>query len=151
MPSFTINRVVLVGRLTRDPEMRPLASGSSVCGLRIVCNSVRRDADGGFQEKPNYFDVDVFGTQAENAHRYLRKGRCLGVDGRLEWREWETPDEHKCEAVSITADKLLFLDSPGDGREGGTGVGGSQDEIDETAASELVGVGSGGDEEDLAF
>jgi single-strand DNA-binding protein len=151
MSSITINRVVLIGHLTRDPEMRPLPSGASVCGLRIVCDSARRNADDGSQEKPNYFDVDVFGTQAENAKKYLRKGSAVGVDGRLEWREWETPDEQKREAVSITAKKLLYLNTPGDGPDGGPGVGGSQDEIDETAASELVGVGSGGDEEDLGF
>jgi single-strand DNA-binding protein len=131
--------------------MRPLDSGSSVCGLRIVCDSARRDADGGFQEKPNYFDVDVFGPSAENAKKYLRKGSAVGVDGRLEWREWETTDEQKREAVSITAKKVLYLESPGDGRDGGPGVGGSQDEIDEASASELVGVGAGGDEEELGF
>jgi single-strand DNA-binding protein len=145
MSSITINRVVLIGHLTRDPEMRPLPSGASVCGLRIVCDSARRDADGGSQDKPKYFDVDVFGTPGENAKKYLRKGSGVGVDGRLDWREWDTPDEQKRESVIITAEKVLYLDSPG------PGVGGSQDEIDEASASELVGVGAGGDEEDLAF
>jgi single-strand DNA-binding protein len=151
MSSITINRVVLIGHLTRDPEMRPLPSGASVCGLRIVCDSAHRDADGGSQDKPKYFDVDVFGTPGENAKKYLRKGSGVGVDGRLDWREWESTDEQKRESVSITAEKVLYLDSPGDGRNAGTGAGGSQDEIDETAASELVGVGAGGDEEDLGF
>jgi single-strand DNA-binding protein len=151
MPSFTINRVVLVGCLTRDPEMRPLPSGASVCALRIACNTVRRDPDGGFQEKPNYFDVDVFGTPAENANKYLRKGSGIGVDGRLEWREWESTDGQKRQAVSVAADRVSFLSGPGDGREGRPGVGGSEDEIDAASASELVGVGSGGDEEELGF
>jgi single-strand DNA-binding protein len=150
MSSFSINRVVLGGHLTRDPELRPLPSGSSVCGLRIVCNTVHRDADGGLQEKPKYFDVDVFGAQGENANKYLRKGSGVGVDGRLEWREWETLDEQKREAVSITAEKVLYLDPPGD-VWGGTGAGGSRDEIDEASARELVGVGSRGDEEELGF
>jgi single-strand DNA-binding protein len=122
-----------------------------VCGLRIACNSIRRDENGEFQEKPNYFDVDVFGTQGESAKKYLRKGSCLAVDGRLEWREWEGTDEQKREAVSITASTVLYLDSPGEGRDGGTGVGGSGDEIDEDAVRELSVVGAGGDEEDLAF
>jgi single-strand DNA-binding protein len=55
MSYFAINRVVLVGRLTRDPELRALPSGTNVCGLRVACNSSRRDADGDYQEKPNFF------------------------------------------------------------------------------------------------
>jgi single-strand DNA-binding protein len=129
MSSFSINRVTLVGRLTRDPEMRPLASGSSVCGLRIACNSVRRDADGEFQEKPNYFDVNVFGPAAENVNRYTCKGSRVAIDGRLEWREWETAEEQKRQAVSVVADTVLFLDSPG-----------GRDEIDEQAVGELQSV-----------
>ena len=131
MSSFTINRVVLVGRLTRDPELRPLASGLSVCGLRIACNSVRRDGDGAFQEKPNYFDVDVFGAPAGNVNRYTRKGSRVAIDGRLEWREWQTPDEQKRQAVSVTADTVLFLDRPGERDGGGAGGGDPRDEIDE--------------------
>ena len=61
MSYFSINRVVLVGRLTRDPELRALPSGVSVCGLRIACNSSRKDADGEYHERPNYFDVSVYG------------------------------------------------------------------------------------------
>jgi single-strand DNA-binding protein len=114
MSSFTINRVVLVGRLTKDPELRPLRSGLKVCGLRIACNSVRRDASGEFQDKPNYFDVNVFGASAGNVKRYTRKGSRVAIDGRLEWREWEAPNREKRQAVSVVADTVLFLDSPGE-------------------------------------
>jgi single-strand DNA-binding protein len=141
MSRFTINRVVLVGHLTRDPELRPLASGNHVCGLRIACNSVRRDADGEFQEKPNYFDVDVFGAQAANVKRYTHKGSRVAIDGRLEWREWEGTDEHKRQAVSVTAGTVLFLDSSDEGRGGAQGDGGPVDEIDEEAVRELAAVG----------
>ena len=65
-----INRVVLVGRLTRDPELRTLPSGRTVCGLRIACNAVRKDGDV-YQERPNYFDICVFGAQGENVERYV--------------------------------------------------------------------------------
>jgi single-strand DNA-binding protein len=121
MSSFTINRVVLVGRLTRDPELRPLPSGLKVCSLRIACNSARRDTDGEFHDKPNYFDVSVFGASAKNVNHYTRKGSRVAVDGRLEWREWETQEEQKRQAVSVVADTVLFLDSPGgrDEVEGG--------------------------------
>src|SRR5271167_1722648 len=123
MSYFSINRVVLVGRLTRDPELRALPSGTSVSSLRVACNSSKRDPDGGYSERPNYFDVSVYGPSAESVSRYTRKGSRVALDGRLEWREWETADQHKRQAVSIVADTVQFLDSPSDesavGGEGG--------------------------------
>jgi single-strand DNA-binding protein len=110
----SINRVVLVGRLTRDPELRALPSGTSVCGLRIACNSSHRDPDSGERsERPNYFDVSVYAGQGENVANYMRRGRLVAVDGRLAWREWEQ-DEQKRQAVSIVADAVQFLDGPSD-------------------------------------
>lgn len=148
MSYFTINRVVLVGRLTRDPELRALPSGTSVCSLRVACNSSRRDLDGNYQEKPNFFDVSVYGPSAESVNRYTREGSRVAVDGRLEWREWETVDQQKRQAVSVVGDTVQFLDGRSDrseaGHDGPNGDG--QDELD----SELVGVGAGG-EERLAF
>jgi single-strand DNA-binding protein len=140
MSSFSINRVTLVGRLTRDPEMRPLHSGSSVCRLRIACNSVRRDADGVFQERPNYFDVNVFGAIGESTNRYTRKGSRVAIDGRLEWREWDTADEQKRQAVSVVAETVLFLDSSGEAQRGRSNNGGPADEINEDTIRELQSV-----------
>jgi single-strand DNA-binding protein len=113
---MSINRVVLVGNLTRDPELRDLPSGTSVCHLRVACNRLRRTEGGTWEEKPNYFDVTVFGNQAANVHRYLRKGRPVGIDGRLEWREWESADQQKRQSVNIVADTIQFLGSPDGGR-----------------------------------
>ena len=118
MPSFNVNRVVLIGRLTRDPELRSTTSGTCVASLRLACNSSRKDADGEYQERPNYFDVSVFGNTAENVEHYLSKGSRVAVDGRLEWREWETTEQQKRQAVSIIADVVQFLDSPGRARGG---------------------------------
>ena len=149
MSYFSINRVVLVGRLTRDPELRALPSGASVCSLRVACNSSRRDVDGNYQEKPNFFDVSVYGASAESVSRYMRKGSRVAVDGRLEWREWETADQQKRQAVSVVGDTVQFLDGPATDRRraGGHGPNGDgEDELD----SELIGVGAGG-EEDLVF
>ena len=133
MSSFSVNRVVLVGRLTRDPELRSLPSGSAVAALRLACNSSRKDADGEYQERPNFFDVSVFGASADSVEQYLRKGSRVAVDGRLEWREWETAEQQKRQAVSIVADVVQFLDSPGE-RDG-----------------ELVGAGAPGGEDDVGF
>jgi single-strand DNA-binding protein len=146
---FTINRVVLVGRLTRDPELRSLPSGVSVCSLRIACNSTRKDADGAFIERPNYFDVSVFGARGETVSNHIRRGERVGIDGRLDWREWETPEQQRRQAVSIVADTVQFLDSAG-GRPGADT--GEEEHAGEEAGleRELVGVGAAADD-DLAF
>ena len=109
MPA-NINRVVLVGNLTRDPELRHTGGGTPVCSLRIAVNSRRKDsATGEWADKPNYFDVSVFGNQAESCNQYLAKGRPVAIDGRLEWREWEAQDGTKRQAVEIIADNVQFL------------------------------------------
>jgi single-strand DNA-binding protein len=113
MSQVNINRVVLTGNLTADPELRSLPSGTSVCKLRVACNTRRKDsASGEYVDKPNYFDVTVWGAQGENAARYLSKGRGVAVDGRLEWREWETDDGAKRQAIEIISDSLQFLGAP---------------------------------------
>ena len=99
MAATNINRVVLTGNLTRDPELRSLPSGMSVCSLRIASNTRRKDSrTGEWEDKPNYFDVTVWGAQGENCARFLAKGRPVAIDGRLEWREWETQDGNKRQA-----------------------------------------------------
>jgi single-strand DNA-binding protein len=111
-----INRVILVGNLTRDPELRHTPSGTSVCKLRLAVNSRQKDSSTGeWGEKPNYFDVTVWGNQGESCARFLSKGRPVAVDGRLDWREWEAQDGSKRQAVEIIADNVQFLGS----REGG--------------------------------
>ena len=116
MAGSNINRVIITGNLTSDPELRALPSGSSVCKLRVACNTRRKDsASGEWVDKPNYFDVTVWGAQGENCAKYLAKGRGVAIDGRLEWREWETQEGNKRQAVDIIADSVQFLG----GREGG--------------------------------
>ena len=115
-----INRVVLVGNLTKDPELRHTPSGTAVCSLRLAVNTRRKDgATGEWTEKPNYFDITVWGNQGENCAQYLAKGRPVAVDGRLEWREWDAQDGTKRQAVEIIADSVQFLGSRGDGEGGG--------------------------------
>jgi single-strand DNA-binding protein len=103
-----INRVVLTGNLTRDPELRSTSSGTSVASLRLACNTRRKTSGGDWEDKPNYFDITVWGAQGENCARHLAKGRPVAIDGRLEWREYET-DNGKRQAVQIVADAVQFL------------------------------------------
>jgi single-strand DNA-binding protein len=122
MAATNINRVVLTGNLTRDPELRSTPSGTSVCSLRVACNTRRKDASGEWVDKPNYFDITIWGKQGENAAQYLEKGRPVAVDGRLEWREWQDKEGNKRQSVDIIADSVQFLG--GRGEDGGGGNGG---------------------------
>ena len=120
-----INRVVLVGNLTRDPELKSLPSGSSVCDLRMAVNFRRKNQQTGeWVEEPNYFTVSVFGAQGENCARFLAKGRAVAIDGRLRWRQWDAQDGTKCEAVDIVADTVQFIGPREDGPGGGAPSGG---------------------------
>src|SRR3954447_4497816 len=112
-----INRVVIEGNLTRDPELRQLPSGNAICKLRVAVNDRVKDRETGqWSDKPNYFDVTVFGGQGESCSRFLQKGSGIIVDGRLSWREWDAQDGTKRQSVEIIADNTRFVG----GRDGGT-------------------------------
>ena len=105
-----INRVVLTGNLTGDPELRPTPDGAPVAHLRLAVNTrLRNRSTGTWEDKPNYFDVTVWGAQAENCGRYLSKGRPVAIDGRLEWREYDARDGTKRQVVEIIAETVQFL------------------------------------------
>jgi single-strand DNA-binding protein len=105
-----INRVIITGNLTKDPESGSIpGTGTVVCTLRVACNGRRRNSAGDWENQPNYFDVTVFGAQAENCNKYLRKGRPVAIDGRLRWREWETREGQKRQGVDIVAESVQFL------------------------------------------
>ena len=142
-----INRVVLVGNLTRDPELRHTPSGTAVCKLRIAVNTRQKDgATGEWGDKPNYFDVTVWGNQGENCAQYLAKGRPVGIDGRLDWREWEQ-EGVKRQAVEIIADNVQFLGS----RDGGEGGGGNQFVPAAAAAAENADFAPQAADDDIPF
>ena len=123
MAASNVNVVVITGNLTRDPELRSTGGGMSVCELRVAVNSRRKDSSTGeWVDKPNYFDVTVWGAQGENCARFLSKGRPVALDGRLEWREWEAQDgSGKRQAVEIIADSVQFLGGRDEGSGGGEG------------------------------
>ena len=151
MAYSSINRVILIGRLTHDPELRALPSGTTVCSLRVACNTSRKTDDGGYQDRPNYFNVSVFGGRGESVSRYMRKGRRIAIDGHLEWREWETAEGSRRQAVEVVAESVQFLDGPGeqsrhdgavDADAGGDGSADGYDEAQDGDERELAGVGA---------
>ena len=147
MAATNINRVVVSGNLTRDPELRSTPGGTSVCSLRIAVNSRRKDESGQWVDKPNYFDVTVFGAQGENCAQYLAKGRPVAVDGRLNWREWEAKDGSKRQSVDIIADSVQFLGS----RDAAPAQSNGTVESDlpaDTSDFQQAGVASGGGSDD---
>ena len=146
----SINRVILTGNLTRDPELRSTGSGTPVCSLRLASNTRRRDADGEWVDKPNYFDVTVWGAQGENCATYLQKGRPVAIDGRLEWREWEDQNGNKRQAVDIIANSVQFLGS----REGGENGGRFTPQSDvpaDTGDFEQAPASAGSGDDDIPF
>lgn len=147
MSASNVNVVVITGNLTRDPELRHTGGGTAMCKLRVAVNSRRKDGQSGeWVDKPNYFDVTVWGGQGENCANYLAKGKPVAVSGRLDWREWEAKDgSGKRQAVEIIADSVQFLPSKGGGSgrdEGGAAPPADTSDFDAPA---------GASEDDIPF
>ncbi|HEX3243677.1 MAG TPA: single-stranded DNA-binding protein [Solirubrobacterales bacterium] len=159
MAASNINVVVITGNLTRDPELRSTGGGTPVCELRVAVNSRRKNGQTGeWEDKPNYFDVTVWGAQGENCANYLSKGRPVAVEGRLDWREWEAKDgSGKRQAVSIVANSVQFLGSRDGSGGGGNGNGFTPssdvpaDTSDYQGAPVGGGGGGGGADDDIPF
>jgi single-strand DNA-binding protein len=153
MAATNINRVVMTGNLTRDPELRSTPGGTPVCSLRIACNTRRRDPSGEWVDKPNYFDVTVWGAQGENCAQYLSKGRPVAIDGRLEWREWQDQSGNKRQSVDIIADSVQFLGSRDGGGEGnGQRMAAPQSDIPaDTSDFEAAPAAPSGGDDDIPF
>ncbi|HKG35331.1 MAG TPA: single-stranded DNA-binding protein [Solirubrobacterales bacterium] len=150
MAATNINSVVITGNLTKDPELRSTQGGTAICKLRVAVNTRRRSQGGDWEDKPNFFDVTVWGAQGENCANYLSKGRPVAVQGRLEWREWESQDGGKRQSVEIIADSVQFLGSR-DGGGNGNGFSPSSDVPADTSDFEGAGVSGGGGDDDIPF
>jgi len=157
LAASNVNVVVITGNLTRDPELRHTGGGTAICELRVAVNSRRKDGQSGeWVDKPNYFDVVVWGAQGENCANYLSKGRPVAVEGRLDWREWEAKDgSGKRQAVQIVANTVQFLGSrDGGGQSGGNNGGGftpSSDVPADTSDFEGAAASGGASEDDIPF
>lgn len=106
MASF--NKVILLGNLTRDPEVRFTPTGTAVAGFAIAVNRRYKQGDE-FRDEVSYIDIVVFGKQAENCGQYVGKGDSVLVDGRLQQRRWETEDGQKRSKVEVVADNVTFM------------------------------------------
>ncbi len=165
MAASNVNVVVITGNLTQDPELRHIGGGTAVCELRVAVHSRRKDGTSGeWVDKPNYFNVTVWGAQGENCANYLSKGRPVAIEGRLDWREWEAKEGGgKRQAVSIIANTVQFLGSRdgsggqggGNGGGGGGGFSPSSDVPADTSDFEGAAAGGagsgGGSEDDIPF
>lgn len=131
-----INKVFLFGNLTRDPELRALPSGVNVCNFSVATNRVYRDRDGKKQEQADFHNVVVFGRQADIVNQYLKKGRSVFVEGRMQTRSWEK-DGQKQYRTEVIADRVQF------GPSGAPGAGGGGGRRQATEEPEQGGGGSG--------
>lgn len=110
-----INRAVISGRLTRDPELRSTASGMSILNMRVAFTTRRKSGDA-WEDKPNYIDAVLFGKRAESIEQYLTKGTAVMLDGQLEWREWESKDG-KRQSVDLVVSEIKFDNNAGEKSE----------------------------------
>ena len=124
------NRAILIGNLTRDPELKSLPSGVQVATIGVATNRVWKDKNGAKQESADFHNVVIFGRQAETTAQYLRKGSSVLVEGRMQTRSWDGPDGKKNYRTEVVADRVQF----GPRREG------SDNSSLSTQTSEAVGV-----------
>jgi single-strand DNA-binding protein len=114
----SVNQVILMGNLTRDPELRQIPSGQSVCSFSLALNRAYKDQSGAWQEATDFIDVTAWGPLGERVSQYVTKGRRVLVQGRLQSRSWEQEGQKRSK-VEVLASDVTFLDSRnGEGGEG---------------------------------
>jgi single-strand DNA-binding protein len=115
---MSFNKIIVVGNLGRDPELRYTPQGTAVCSFTMASNERRRDKGGEQQDVTTWFRVTVWGKQAENVSRYLSKGRKVYLEGRLHVEEWTDRDGKPRQSLEVNASEVQFLDGAGGGAEG---------------------------------
>ncbi len=127
-----LNRALVIGNLTRDPELKSLPSGIQVTSFSVATNRVWKDKNGAKQESTDYHNIVVFGRQAETAAQYLRKGSNVLVEGRMQTRSWDATDGSKKYRTEIVADRVQFGARPGGAAPAGAPSTGGKKEDDGT-------------------
>ena len=117
---MSINRVVISGNLTRDPELRSTAGGTAVLNLGVAVNDRRKNAQTGeWEDYPNFIDCVMFGSRAEAISRYLTKGTKVAIEGKLRYRSWENQQGEKRSKVEVAVDEIEFMSSRDSAGAGG--------------------------------
>ena len=137
----SVNKVILVGNLGRDVELRYTPGGAAVGTLSLATTEVWNDKSGQRQEKTEWHRIILWGKQAESLHEYLLKGRQIYVEGRLQTRQWEDRDGNKRYTTEIRGDRVVLLGgrSSGDGGAGGSSRGGDERQEQSTPAESVGG------------
>jgi single-strand DNA-binding protein len=164
MAGSGLNKVMLIGNLGKDPEVRYTPGGQAVANFNIATNEAWTDKQGQKQERTEWHRIVVWGKVAELCGEYLSKGRQVYIEGRLQTREWTNKEGAKQYTTEIVANQVLFLAGgergAGQGRGGGRGAGGGEDfgqpppGFDESQAAPASGAaapGKGGGEDDIPF
>ena len=146
MPNY--NKVILMGNLTRDPEVRYTSGGTAIAKLGMAVNRRWKNQEGQMQEETTFVDVDAFGRQAETIGQYLKKGRPVMVEGRLKLDQWDDKQTgQKRSKLGVVLENFQFLDSRG---EGGGGAG-SYSQPESPSSSPSGGGGSVPEDDDVPF
>lgn len=112
---MSINKVFISGNLTRDPELRTAASGTSILGFGVAVNDRRKNQQTGeWEDYPNYVDCTMFGTRAEKLYQYIVKGTKVAIDGKLRWSQWAAQDGTKRSKLEVVVDELEIMTARGD-------------------------------------
>lgn len=120
----SLNKVLLIGNLTKDPELRYTPNGTAVANLRLAVNRKFKDRTGELKEDTCFVTVTAWDKQAEACNQYLTKGRPVFVEGMLQSRSWETPDKQKRSTIDVRAERIQFLGGQGKGEAGVSGDNG---------------------------
>ena len=159
---MSVNKVILVGRLGRDPETRYTSGGQAVANFSVATDESYKDRNGERQKRTEWHKIVVWGKQAEIAQQYLKKGSLVFIEGRIQSREWQDKEGQKRTSFEIVANNFRMLGGRGDGMAAGAGAGaaggaarsgGGDDFGHEAAASEEFGPSSGPEisDEDIPF
>lgn len=140
---MSFNKIILVGNLGRDPELRYTPQGTAVCSFSMATNERRRDKSGEFQDVTTWFRVTLWGNQAENAAKYLQKGRPVYIEGRLRVEEWTDRDNNNRYTLEVNATDMQFIGSRADGGGGDYSGGGPEEEATHSGPPSAA-AGSGG-------
>ncbi len=133
-----LNKAIVIGNLTRDPEMKALPSGLQVTSFSLATNRVWKDKNGAKQESADYHNIVVFGRQAETASQYLKKGASVLVEGRMQTRSWDSADGQKKSRTEIVADRVQFGPRAGGVPAGGTSSSSSSTPIKDAGSKEAL-------------